>query len=163
VAGDHEDHLFVARYAATGERRWVRGARGHSTARAILALPGDELLVAAYHGWPQGSRELELEGTTRKITLRAQGSPTVIARYSGGGELLAAGQLIGEHPHSSGERNGGEVDIMDMARSSAGRILMTGRVWFGGLVEPGDLFAPTTARLAPDHETTVIALDPPPP
>jgi hypothetical protein len=162
VAGVHQDHLFVARYAATGEQRWVRGARGHSTARAILALPGDELLVAAYHGWPQGSRELELAGTTRKMTLPAHGSPTVLARYSGSGELLAAGQLTGEQPHRDGLRNGGEVDIADMARSGAGRIVLTGRVWFGGVVEPGDLLAPTTARLARDHETTVIALDPPP-
>lgn len=35
---------------------------------------------------------------------------------------------------------------MDMARSGTGRIVLTGRVWSGGVVEPGDLFAPTTAR-----------------
>ncbi|HWU90344.1 MAG TPA: hypothetical protein VN253_23935 [Kofleriaceae bacterium] len=165
VAGQTEGRMFVARYSAAGTQRWIRTARGDSSAQALLALPDDDVLVAGYFGWPQGGPDLELSGTTRKLELRAMGSATVIARYSGAGELLAAGLLMGDKSHSPGERDGTEVEIMDMARSPAGRIAMAGRLWFGvAMVSPGDLFVPTTARITVPSEmdtTAVVVLDPP--
>lgn len=166
VAGQTEEHLFVARYSAAGAERWIRTAHGDSDARALLALPGDDVLVAGYFGWPQGGPDLELSGTTRKLELRAIGSATVIARYSGGGELLGAGLLMGDKSHSPGERDGTEVDVTAMARSPAGRIAIAGRLWFGvAMVSPGDLFVPTTARISVPSQmdtTAVFVLDPPP-
>jgi hypothetical protein len=165
VTGETEEHLFVARYSAAGAERWTRTAHGASAGRALLALPGDDLLVAGYFGWPLTGPDLELSGTTRKLALRATGSATVIARFSGGGELLGAGILMGDRPHSGGKQNGAELEVVGMARSPAGRIAIVGRLWYGAAkVWPGDLFVPTSAHISGPitfDTTAVFALDPP--
>lgn len=161
VAGDHASQMFLARFAPNGDLRWSQVARGlYSTARALVALPGDDLLVATYFGIPQGDSQLELHGTAAPRTLRSASSATALARYSATGELLATGVLTGRAAHSldtrgDRQRDGSEVDVTDLARSSSGRLAITARVIRDARVEPGDLFLPTDATMvSPSFQDT---------
>lgn len=80
-------------HGARGQQRpgAPRAARRRRACRGLLR-------VAA------GGPDLELSGTTRKLELRATGSATVIARFSGGGELAQAG--TGSQGVDDGPRTG---------------------------------------------------------
>lgn len=158
VTGDYENRAFVARYSTGGKQLWLRHSTGHATARGVIALAGDELLVATY--LPRG--ELVLPGRKRTITLRARGADTVLAHYTASGEILAAGQIAGETPSSGGERNGDEIEIARMAASSTGRVAVTGRAWGNAVFEAGDLFVPTKDKItgASGRDLILLMFDP---
>jgi hypothetical protein len=63
VAGDVSGHAFVARYSNLRGQVWLREASG--TARAVLALPKDDILLATFDN-----------------------GETVVARYTADGELV---------------------------------------------------------------------------
>ena len=162
VVGDVGGHAFVARYSADGVQRWARSARNDSAGRAVAAFPDDSLVVADYFGWPQGGHELSLVGTTRTITLTAQGSDTALARYSPSGELLAAARIAGATPHSPNDRDGSEAEIFDIARTTGGRLILAGRLWGSAMFDAGDLLVPTSLRIAVPNTngSVVLAIDP---
>jgi hypothetical protein len=164
IAGTVRDHAFVARYTADGRESWLREARTPSVSNAVIALPGARLLVADYWGWPQGGPAFDITGVARSIALRAVGSDTAVVEYSLDGELLGAGRLAGETPHHDLER-GSELEMFAVARSPEGRIALVGSVFGSAIVDPGDVFRPTTARLvagdASVEANAVVVLDPP--
>jgi hypothetical protein len=163
VIGAVGDRGFVARYDVAGNQMWIRKTAQQAAPRAILALPNDELLVAAYFGWPQAGHDVTFRGTTREITLTAGGSDSALVRFSATGELVAAGRLAGATPHSYDERNGSELEMFHLARGANGRIVAAGRLWGSGKIEGGDLLAPSQLTASvPDRGGVVAAIDPAP-
>jgi hypothetical protein len=163
IAGEAAEQMFVARYAPSGRQLWVRATTHQAAARALVALPDDDLLVAAYFGWPQAGHDLTLRGTTRTITLTADGSDTALAQFSATGELRAAARLAGLTPHTNNERNGSELEIFDIARAPSGRLVLAGRLWGSGVVDGGDLLAESqrNAVVSGGMGSVVVAIDPP--
>ena len=164
ITGEAAEQMFVARYAPSGRELWVRATTHQAAPRALVALPDDDLLVAAYFGWPQAGHELILHGTARSTTLAARGSDTALARFSPTGELRAAGRLAGATPHINDERNGSELEIFDIARAPNGRLVLAGRLWGSGNVDGGDLLTPSKlgAVTPGGMGSIVVAIDPPP-
>ncbi len=164
IAGEAAEQMFVARYAPSGRELWVRATTHHAAARALVALPDDDLVVAAYFGWPQAGHELTLHGTSRTTTLTALGSDTALARFSPTGELRAAARLAGATPHTNDERNGSELEVFDIARAPNGRLVLAGRLWGSGNVDGGDLLTPSKlgAGTPGGMGSIVVAVDPPP-
>lgn len=164
ITGEAAEQMFVARYAPSGRQLWVRATTEHAAPRALLALPDDDLLVAAYFGWPQAGHALTLHGTARTTTLTAQGSDTALARFSPTGELRGAARLAGGTPHTNDERNGSELEIFDIARTPSGRLVLAGRLWGSGNIDGGDLLVPSKlgAGIAGGMGSVVVAIDPPP-
>ena len=164
IAGEAAEQMFVARYAPSGRELWVRATTHHAAARALVALPDDDLLVAAYFGWPQAGHELTLHGTARSTTLTALGSDTALARFSPTGELRGAARLAGATPHANDERNGSELEIFDIARAPTGRLVLAGRLWGSGNVDGGDLLTPSKlgAVVPGGMGGIVVAIDPTP-
>jgi len=134
VAGDLEGNAFVARYGSDGKQRWLRRAAG--TARAVLALPADDLLLATYE---------RIGGDT---------SETVVARYAGDGELIDRARFGGGVPET-------EHDVFDMARGDSGRIALAGRL-AGESTITGELVKPVAQKVSnTDGQGIVVdVLDP---
>ena len=134
VAGDLEGNGFVARYGADGKQRWLREAAG--TARAVLALPADDILLATYE--------------------RASGdtSETVVARYAGDSDLIDRARLGGGAPET-------EHDVFDLARNDRGRIAIAGRL-VGESTITGELVKPVAQKVSnKDGQGIVVdVLDP---
>jgi hypothetical protein len=158
VTGDFSNRPFVARYSAGGKQLWFRHAIGDGTARGVVALPDDELLVATYFS----GGELELPGRWRKLTVKARGADTLLAHYTASGEILATGQIAGAKPRSGVERDGDETEVARMAVSSAGRVAVTGRLWGEAVVEADTLLRPTADRITglSGTDLVLVVLDP---
>ncbi len=157
VTGEHSKRAFVARFSSGGKKLWERHATGDAVGRGLVALPGDEVLVATY----LVSGELELPGRWRKKTVKARGADTVLALYTAEGEILGVGQIAGEKSRTGDERNEHEVDTAQLAASSTGRVALVGRLWGNAVVEAGDLLVPSKDKItgASGMDLVLVVLD----
>jgi len=157
VTGDHSERSFVARYSSGGKLMWQRQATGSSTARGVIALPGDEVLVSTY----LVGGDFVAQGRKRSLSVTARGSDTVLAHYTADGEVLALGRIAGEKGRSGDERDGDEIEMARMAVSSTGRVAMTGRAWGKAVFEAGDLLVPTKDVItgSSSRDLIVVMLD----